>query len=80
MKHEVEIMVIDKELSDQDKDINIGFYFCRLLTQNSADFCGGLHVSTRGPRRSASLQCRIHIGAVCAGVPVSLTIQLTRYR
>jgi len=29
MKHEVEIMVIDKELSDQDKDINIEFCFCR---------------------------------------------------
>jgi hypothetical protein len=28
-KHEVEIMVIDKELSDQDKGINIGFCFCQ---------------------------------------------------
>jgi len=28
MKHEVEIMLIDKELSDQGKDINIGFCFC----------------------------------------------------
>jgi len=28
MKHEVEIMVIDEEYSDQGKGINIGFYFC----------------------------------------------------
>ena len=28
MKHEAEIMLIDKELSDQGKDINIGFCFC----------------------------------------------------
>ena len=29
MKHGVEIMVIDKEQSDQGKVINIGFCFCR---------------------------------------------------
>jgi len=29
MKHALEIMMIDKEESDQGKDINIGFYFCR---------------------------------------------------
>jgi len=29
MKHGVEIMVVDMELSDQGKGINIGFYFCR---------------------------------------------------
>jgi len=29
MKHGVEIMVIDKELSDQGKGINIEFCFCR---------------------------------------------------
>jgi len=29
MKHEVEIMVIDEEESDQGKGINIGFCFCR---------------------------------------------------
>jgi hypothetical protein len=29
MKHGVEIMVVDKELSDQGKGINIGFYFCQ---------------------------------------------------
>jgi len=29
MKHEVKIMVIDKEESYQGKDINIGIYFCR---------------------------------------------------
>jgi len=29
MKHEVEIMMIDNEESDQGKGINIGFYFCR---------------------------------------------------
>jgi len=28
MKHGVEIMVMDKELSDQGKGINIGFCFC----------------------------------------------------
>ena len=29
MKHGVEIIVMDNELSDQGKGINIGFYFCR---------------------------------------------------
>ena len=29
MKHGVEIMVVDKELTDQGRGINIGFYFCR---------------------------------------------------
>ena len=29
MKHEVKIMVINKEQSYQGKGINIGFYFCR---------------------------------------------------
>ena len=29
MKHDVEIMMIDKEESDQGKGINIGFCFCR---------------------------------------------------
>jgi hypothetical protein len=29
MKHEVEIMMIDKGESEQSKAINIGFYFCR---------------------------------------------------
>jgi len=28
MKHEVEIIVIDEEQSDQGKGINIGFHFC----------------------------------------------------
>jgi len=28
MKLDVEIMMINKEESDQDKGINIGFYFC----------------------------------------------------
>jgi len=28
MKHDVEIMMIDKEESDQGKCINIGFCFC----------------------------------------------------
>ena len=28
MKHDVEIMMIDKEESDQGKGINIGFCFC----------------------------------------------------
>ena len=29
MKHKMEIMLIDKELSEQGKGINIGFRFCR---------------------------------------------------
>ena len=29
MKHEVKIMVIDEEQSNQGKGVNIGFYFCR---------------------------------------------------
>jgi len=29
MKLDVEIMMINKEESDQGKGINIGFYFCR---------------------------------------------------
>ena len=29
MKHDVEIMMIDKEQSYQGKGTNIGFYFCR---------------------------------------------------
>ena len=29
MKHNVEIMMIDKGESEQGKGINIGFYFCR---------------------------------------------------
>jgi len=29
MKHGVEITVVDKELNDQGKGINIGFCFCR---------------------------------------------------
>jgi len=28
MKHRIEIMVMDKDLSDQYKGINIGFCFC----------------------------------------------------
>ena len=31
MKHRVEIMVVNKELTDQGKGINIGFYFCRSI-------------------------------------------------
>jgi len=29
MKHDVEIMMIDKEEGEQGKGINIGFCFCR---------------------------------------------------